>query len=259
MQTHTPDANSLEIPISTPGDTSGAHRRSSGRQERIAVGRRPLLQTVIGGIAGMMVGVQRQGAAASALPCREAETKQGTPGLNQTGNTVLLAYFSRAGENYYYGDRIDLEVGNTEVLAGMINEQITCDVYRIEPVDPYPWDYEETRARNVQEQDTDARPAIANPLISIEGYDVVLLGSPIWNVRAPMIMSTFAESFDLTGKTVYPVVTYAVSGLGSTESDYATLCPGATIGEGLAVQGEEVQDGGPAVEAWLQRIGLRTS
>ncbi|MCA9879303.1 MAG: hypothetical protein KC442_16040 [Thermomicrobiales bacterium] len=237
-------------------DPNGAHRPASTRQERLVVGRRPLLQSAIGAIAGMLAGAEGRGAAASPSPRGELAPNHGAPGLTQTGNTVLLAYFSRAGENYYYGDRIDLEVGNTEVLAAMISEQIACDVYRIEPVDPYPWDYEETRARNVEEQEADARPAIANPLTSIAGYDVVLLGSPIWNVQAPMIMSTFAESFDFTGKTIYPVVTYAVSGLGSTESDYAALCPGADIGEGLAVQGEEVRDGGPAVEAWLQRAGL---
>jgi flavodoxin len=256
MHTHTLATNRQEMSMSRPGDTNEAHRPSTGRQERIAVGRRPFLQTVIGGIAGMMVGIQRYGEADAASPRGEADPNQGAPGHTQTGSTVLLAYFSRAGENYYYGDRIDLEVGNTEVLAGMISEQITCDVYRIEPVDPYPWDYEETRARNVQEQDADARPAIANPRTSIEGYDVVLLGSPIWNVRAPMIMSTFTEAFDFTGTTVFPVVTYAISGLGTTERDYAASCPGATIGEGLAVRGEEVQDAGAAVESWLRRIDL---
>ena len=51
---------------------------------------------------------------------------------------ILLAYFSRPGENYYYGGRRDLEVGNTEVLARMIAELIDCDVYRIEATDPYP-------------------------------------------------------------------------------------------------------------------------
>jgi flavodoxin len=168
----------------------------------------------------------------------------------------LLAYFSRAGENYYYGGRTNLTVGNTEVLAGMISRLINCDVYRIEAVDPYPNDYGETVARNVQEQDANARPAIANSLASIELYDTVLLGSPIWNVRAPMIMSTFAESFDFTSKTVIPFVTYAVSGLGTTVRDYTALCPGATIGEGLAVRGEEVRDAGAAVEAWLRRINL---
>ena len=140
----------------------------------------------------------------------------------------------------------------------MIGRLIGCDVYRIEPVDPYPDDYDETVARNVREQDADARPAIANPLASIERYDIVLLGSPIWNVRAPMIMSTFAERFDFTGKTVFPFTTYAMSGLGTTARDYAASCPGATIGEGLAVRGEEVRDAGAAVESWLRRIDLLT-
>jgi hypothetical protein len=49
----------------------------------------------------------------------------------------------------------------------------------------------------------------------------VLLGSPIWNVRAPMIMTTFVEGHDFTAKTVLPFVTYAVSGLGSVQRDYA--------------------------------------
>jgi hypothetical protein len=49
---------------------------------------------------------------------------------------VLLAYFSRAGENYHYGGRRDLDVGNTEVLAGMISRLLGCDVHRIEAADP---------------------------------------------------------------------------------------------------------------------------
>jgi flavodoxin len=141
----------------------------------------------------------------------------------------------------------------------MIAQLIGCDVHRIDPVDPYPEDYEETRERNVREQRADARPSIANPLDSIEGYDTVLLGSPIWNVRVPMIMTTFVEQFDFAGKTVFPLVTYAVSGLGSTARDYAASCPGATIGEGLAVRGEEVGDADAAVESWLRRVGLLTT
>jgi flavodoxin len=171
---------------------------------------------------------------------------------------VLLAYFSRAGENYFYGGRTQLAVGNTEVAAGIIAPLIGCDVYRIEAAEPYSDDYEETVARNVQEQRADARPAIANPLGGIDGYDTVLLGSPIWNVRPPQIMATFAERFDFAGKTVFPFVTYAVSGLGGAARDYAAWCPGATIGEGLAVRGEEVSGSGEAVEDWLRRIGLLT-
>lgn len=167
---------------------------------------------------------------------------------------VLLAYFSRAGENYHYGGRRNLEVGNTEVLAGIIRDRIGCDVHRIEAAEPYSDDYDATVARNVREQDADARPAIANPLRDIDGYDVVLLGSGIWNVRPPMIMRTLAEGLDFSGKTVLPVVTHAVSGLGTATEEYTRACRGATIGDGLAVRGEEVGRADGAVSSWLRRV-----
>jgi flavodoxin len=115
---------------------------------------------------------------------------------------VLIAYFSRAGENYYYGGRRDLKTGNTEVLATTIREHIAADVYWIRAASRYSRDYDATVARNVREQNANARPRIANPLKSIDDYDVILLGSPIWNIRPPMIMSTFAESLDFSGKTI---------------------------------------------------------
>ncbi|ACL40081.1 conserved hypothetical protein [Pseudarthrobacter chlorophenolicus A6] len=181
-------------------------------------------------------------------------TETATPG--QSGQRVLLAYFSRAGENYYYGGRTNLEVGNTEVLAGMISALVPCDVHRIEAADPYPDSYDATVARNVREQNQNARPAISNPLPSIDQYDAIILASGIWNVRAPMIMTTFTESYDFTGKTVLPVATHAMSGMGNTMRDYTESCPGAQIRQGLAVKGEEVQEAGPNLQSWLQRSGL---
>jgi hypothetical protein len=141
----------------------------------------------------------------------------------------------------------------------MIAELIDCDVYEIEADDPYPAGYDATVARNTREQDSDARPKVADPLASIEQYDTVLLGSPIWNVRPPMIMTTFTEVHDFTGKTVHPFVTYAVSGLGSTERVYTASCPGARIAPALAVQGEEVTQSRSDVQAWLGEAGLRRS
>jgi flavodoxin len=170
---------------------------------------------------------------------------------------VLLAYFSRAGENYYYyGGRTTLAVGNTEVLAGIISSLVAVDVHRIQAADPYPVSYDATVDRNVREQNAEARPAITGTLPDVAAYDTVLLGSGIWNVRPPMIMRTFVESVDLTGKTILPFVTYAVSGLGATVNDYTRLCPRSTIGEGLAVRGEEVSDARGDAEAWLRRTGL---
>ncbi|MBP1136648.1 flavodoxin [Arthrobacter sp. PvP023] len=190
------------------------------------------------------------------MPKPDARSAPNT--LVPPGNSsrILLVYFSRAGENYYNGGRTNLTVGNTEVLAGMIRDRTGCDVHRIEAADPYPDSYDATVAQNVREQNNDARPGIANPLSSIGGYDTVLLASGIWNVRAPMIMTTFAESHDFTGKTIHPVTTHAMSALGTTERDYARSCPGAVIAEGLAVRGEEVQNAGADVDSWLRRTGL---
>jgi hypothetical protein len=129
-------------------------------------------------------------------------------------------------------------------------------VHGIRAANAYPHDYEATVSRNVREQNADARPRIANPLRSIDDYDVILLGSPIWNVRPPMIMSTFAESFDFGGKTIHPFVTYAVSELGATMETYSALFTGAKISTGLAVLGETVRQADPQVRAWLRRINL---
>ena len=175
---------------------------------------------------------------------------------------VLVVYYSRAGENYYYGDRIDLEVGNTEVLGGIISSRldelgVVHDVHRLEAADPYPDDYDATVDRNSAEQDADSRPELANQLDSIGTYDVVLVGSPVWNVRPPMLMHTFAEAHDFTDRTVHPFVTYAVSGMGTAEDEYLTACPGAEIGAGLAVRGESVREDGPAAAArWLDGMDL---
>jgi flavodoxin len=199
----------------------------------------------------------------SASPATNAAEAGSAPSATSRGNagrpTVLMAYFSRAGENYFNGGRRFLDVGNTQIVAEMIQAAIPVDTYRIEAADPYSDSYDDTVARNVREQDADARPAIANPIPAVDAYDTVLLGSGIWNVRPPMIMSTFVESVELAGKRLVPFVTYAVSGLGRTIDVYTALAPGASIGDGLAVRGEEAADAGGDVDAWLRRLGLLSS
>jgi flavodoxin len=201
--------------------------------------RRTLLQGsfVVG--AGALLGTQLAGCSAPTASSTGSSASEGatsqprdTPEPTAApGSRVLLAYFSRAGENYYYGGRTVLEIGNTEVVAEMISSAVAVDVFRIDAADPYPDGYDATVERNVREQDAEARPAIASALPAVGTYDTVLLGSGIWNVRPPMIMRTFVENVDLSGKTIFPFVTYAVSGLGSTIDDYTRLCPRSTVGE----------------------------
>jgi flavodoxin len=193
---------------------------------------------------------------ASVVPRATSESASSTD-ATVAARKALLVFFSRAGENYFHGGRKVLTVGNTAVVAGMIRDALGCDAFQIQPVDPYSDRYEPTVKRNAREQEGNARPGIVGLPASIAAYDTILIGSPIWNVRAPRIMLTFAERFNFTGKTVYPFTTHAMSGLGHVVEEYTAVCRGATIGEALAIRGEEAADSRPDVDAWLRRIGLR--
>jgi hypothetical protein len=143
--------------------------------------RRTILSGTLLGVAGAVVGVS--GCTAS-RPAGNEPRRAGSRPPSARG-PVLLAYFSRAGENYHYGGRKRLTVGNTEVVAQMISRLIGCDVHRIEAAEPYPDDYDPTVRRNVQEQNANAHRPWRTPLTSIESYGTVLLGSPIWNIAHP--------------------------------------------------------------------------
>lgn len=108
----------------------------------------------------------------------------------QEDKQVLVAYFS------YFG--------NTRTVAEALREETGADLLEIQPETPYPEDYDECGEVALEERDSNARPAIANLPESIEEYDTILVGYPIWWHTAPMIIGTFLESYDLTGKDVYP-------------------------------------------------------
>jgi flavodoxin len=218
--------------------------------------RRAFLRLGLAGVSGAAVGLWSACGSESPRGARPNPTRSPQPARAKGGGRILLAYFSRPGENYWNGGRRNLEVGNTELLARAISARLDCDVHRIEPADPYSAVYDETVERNVREQNADARPEISNPLASIDEYSTILLASPIWNVRAPMIMTTFAERYDFAGMTVHPVTTHAMSGLGTTPQDYARECKAARIGTGLAVRGEQARSAQAEVDSWLRRAGL---
>lgn len=170
------------------------------------------------------------------------------------GSKILLAYFSRAGENY---QTESTEVGNTAVVAGFIEDALGCDTFEIVPENPYPFDYDETTELAKQEQSDDARPAIAGSMPDLSKFDTILLGCPIWWGDEPMIVRTFLESGDFSGKTIIPFTTHGGSGLGSVVSNYTELVPSAQVSdEGLAVIGSQASVSKQQVEEWLSDLGL---
>ena len=54
---------------------------------------------------------------------------------------VLVAFFSRADENFFGGAMRYIEVGNTEIVCGKITELIDADTFKIEMKHPYSAQY----------------------------------------------------------------------------------------------------------------------
>lgn len=109
---------------------------------------------------------------------------------------------------------------NTKNIAEYVAESASADIYRIEPLIPYisaDLNYGNTESRTSKEQnDSSARPEIVGELPSLDQYEKVYLGYPIWWGQAPKIMYTFIEHNNLSGKTVIPFCTSASSGIGTS-------------------------------------------
>ena len=164
----------------------------------------------------------------------------------------LVIYFSRAGENYFGGELINIEKGNTEVIAEYIQEFTGADLFKVEPAIEYPADYMKCIDVAKKEQQKDARPDIKETLNDISGYDTVFIGFPNWWGTLPMPMFTQLEQLDFTGKTVKAFVTHEGSGFGSAEKDIKRLCEGADIKKGLSILGASVYDAKDIVKAWIE-------
>lgn len=167
---------------------------------------------------------------------------------------ILVAYFSRADENYGVGY---IEKGNTAIIAEMIADKTGGELFHIERSTPYPVNYDECTNEAKQEQNDNARPALAEDK-DISEYDVIFLGYPIWWGEMPMPVYTFLEGHDFSGKTVIPFCTHAGSGLSGTEKSIGNVCTASEILDGLSVKGEDAQNSQEktreTVNEWLESL-----
>ena len=177
--------------------------------------------------------------------------------LNVQNSKFLIAYFSRAGNNYVNGTIVNLPVGNTEVVATMIQEATQGELFHIEAVHVYPEDYTEATEVAKQELRTNARPKLTRHLESLASYDVIFLGYPSWYGTMPMPVFTYLEEHDVSGKTIVPFCTHEGSGLGRSVTDIRKMCPQSTVLEGLAIRGSDVKNAQSEVTGWLRDIGMK--
>ena len=167
--------------------------------------------------------------------------------------STLVAYYSRAGQNYGNGGIIDLPKGNTEVLAEAIAKELGSPLFKIDTVEPYPADYYATTDQAKRELRDQARPEIQGPLPSMEGVDAIVLGYPNWWGTVPMAVKTFLDALDLEGVTIAPLCTNEGSGLGGSVRDLRRSYPAAYVVEGLSIRGTDAALSCDKAVAWARQ------
>lgn len=165
---------------------------------------------------------------------------------------ILIAYFSRKGQNYVNGQIKDLAKGNTERVAEFIQQAAGGNLYHIETVKNYPEDYTRCTEEAKVELRAKARPVLKESPDSLDAWDTVFLGYPNWWGTMPMAVYTFLEKYDFTGKTIIPFCTHEGSGMGRSEGEIRKFCPEARVLGGIAIHGAEAAESAAEVSAWAR-------
>ena len=176
------------------------------------------------------------------------------------GSKTLVAYFSATN--------------NTKAVADEIVRILGADQLRIQAANPYAANPYDDQTMIQQEAYNDQRPAVANlsSKEDIAKYDTIFIGSPTWWHQPAMVVCTFLESYDLTGKVVVPFFTYsATTYLNESMQKIYKVTPNsthipATLPEDIDpddIQHPQNDDAGiptagraSNVESWLREIGV---
>ena len=177
-------------------------------------------------------------------PINEGESGQEEPTAQVQDGKVLVACFSFTG--------------TTKTVATTLAGLTEGTLYLIEPETPYGKEnstyYDEnTRAYQEQYGPASVRPAIKKTLEEADGYDIVLLGFPIWYGKAPRVVFSFLDTYSFKGKTVIPFITSGSTGISSAASELKSAYPDISWKTGDRLNGKSSAQ----LKSWLGSLGIK--
>lgn len=190
-----------------------------------------------------------------------ADNTQGD--TNATENNILIVYFAEAENSEVDAVAspsvvtINGEVkGRMRALAEMIQSETGGELFSIQTSVDYPADIGELIDYAAEEQDDDVRPELTSHIENLENYDTIFVGYPNWWYDMPMVMYSFFDEYDLSGKTIIPFNSHNGSRFSSTIKTIQKLEPAATvITDGFTVNERNVADSAEDVADWLRGLG----
>ena len=135
---------------------------------------------------------------------------------------MLVAYYSWSN-------------GNTEKIAEQLADACGADLERIETVEPYPEDYDQTVQQGQDEVNSGFQPEICLFEHDPADYDVIAVGTPTWWYTMAPAVSTFLAGANWAGKTVVPFMTNG-GWPGSVIDDMFDAAGGAIEGPSLEIR-----------------------
>ena len=163
----------------------------------------------------------------------------------------LIAFYSRADENYFGGQYRVIPVGNTEKAAQMLADLTEGTLFHIRQKTPYSASYQTCIAEAKRDLQANARPELVGLPANLDAFDEIYLGYPNYWGTMPMAVYSFLEHYDFTSKVIHPFCTHEGSGLSNTVHDIEKAAPGAIVKPGLAIHGSEVENAMAKLEKWV--------
>lgn len=167
----------------------------------------------------------------------------------------IVVYYSRAGKNYTSKGIVDIEKGNTKVVAEKVAKLVGCDIFEIVMKESYSNEYHKCTEQAKADKMSGARPAIES-YCDLAKYNNVILCYPNFWGTMPMCVYTFLEGVNTDSKSIFPICTHEGSGLGSSENDLRRLLKNANVQKGLAIRGSDVNIADTEIKNWLKASKL---
>ena len=186
------------------------------------------------------------------------QTNESTPTPSNANGKNLVVYFSMPDNVDDSTVVIDGEtLGNTQYMAYVIQETVGADIFRIEPETPYPTDHDKLVDLAKEEQNDNARPKIKDMIENFDTYENIFVGYPNWWGDMPMILYSFFDEYDFSGKTIIPFNTHGGSGFSDTISTIKELEPNAEVLDGKSISRNDIQDAEQEIVDWVNSLDLK--
>ena len=169
-----------------------------------------------------------------------AQMREENKNMNTESAKVLVAYYSYSG--------------NTKEVAEAIHEKVGGDIFEIKTEGTYPDEYRPMTVQAKKEIEDGWRPKLTTSVADISKYDIVFLGSPNWWGTITPQVSSFLETYDLSGKTVIPFITHGGGGAQNTVKDMTAQCKGCSVSQDAWVgYGSRTM----GISGWLEDLGYK--